>query len=101
MNFGADTEQITDLASRLDTAAGEMESIIASIYGKLESLGSNGWSGQGYDSFYSGCLAYKSALEQIPGIIKDFSSFFSGKASSNATTLHSEVEAGYQEVEGA
>ncbi len=100
MNFGADTEQIGNLVTELNNAASKMEEYITSIYSKLEGLNGNGWSGTGYDQFYAECNAYKEALEQIPGVVKDFSTFFSGTATSNATTLHSEVEAAYAEIEG-
>ena len=101
MDFGADSEQLNTLASELEGKAGEVETIIGNIYGKLEGLNGNGWSGKSYDAFYAECEAYKSALEQIPGVIRDFASFFSGTASPNAETLASEAENGKQQAESA
>ncbi len=101
MDFGADTDQIETLANDLKTSAGEMRTIIGNIYSKIEGLNGNGWSGQGYDDFYAECAAYKNALEQIPGVIEDFATFFSGTAKGNAETMHTGVQDGYTEIEGA
>lgn len=101
MDFGADTEQIETLANDLNSAASEMETIIGNIFSKLEGLNGNGWSGQGYDQFYAECSAYKSALDQIPGVLKDFATFFSGTAKGNASTMHDQVQEGYNTIEGA
>ena len=101
MDFGADESQLTDLAGRLEGKAGELENIISSIYSRLEGLNGNGWSGKGYDQFMAECNAYKGALQQIPGVIRDFANFFSGKAATNANELANEAENGKKQAESA
>ena len=50
MNFGTDTDQIKELARELKEYSGQVETIIANIYSKLEGLNGNGWQGKGYDA---------------------------------------------------
>ena len=101
MNFGADTEQIGDLAKQLKEKAKKIDTVIGNIYTKLEGLEGNGWQGTGYDNFLADCKAYEPALKKMPEVINDFATFFEGTVQSNAETLHSEVQSGYDQVEGA
>ena len=94
MDFGADADQLKDLASELEGNASEMESIIEDIYSKVNSLGGNSWSGTGYDEFKAECDAYSEALKKIPGVIRDFATFFKGTAATNATDLHGKAVEG-------
>lgn len=94
MDFGVDVGQLGTLASDLNSAADEMESIISSIYSKIEGLEGNGWSGEGYNDFKAECEAYKGAIEKIPGVIRDFATFFSGTATENGTKLYTDAVSG-------
>ena len=99
MNFGTDTEQIVELASKLNVKAGEIEKVIASIYSRIEGLKGNGWSGSSYESFLGACNSYKGSLNKLPGVIKDFANFFSGTVNKNATTLHDNVKTDFSNIE--
>jgi len=104
MNFGTDTDQIKALARELEGYSGQVETIIKNIYSKLEGLNGNngnGWEGKGYDAFLADCKAYESALMQIPEVMKSFATFFEGKVTSSAETLHTSVQNAYREIEGA
>ena len=101
MNFGTDTDQIKELARELEGYSGQVETIIANIYSKLEGLNGNGWQGKGYDAFLADCKAYESALKQIPEVMKSFATFFEGTVTSSAETLHTSVQNAYSEIEGA
>lgn len=101
MNFGTDTEQIKELARELNEYSGQVNTIIENIYRKLENLNGNGWKGKAYDAFLADCKAYESALKQIPEVMKSFATFFEGKVTSSAETLHSSVKSAYSEIEGA
>lgn len=101
MNFGTDTDQIKELASELEGYSEQVKTIIKNIYIKLEGLNRNGWEGKGYDAFLADCKAYESALMQIPEVMKSFATFFEGKVTSSAETLHTSVQNAYREIEGA
>ena len=101
MNFGVDTEQIEALVTKLKANASQIKTIIGNIYTKIDNLNGNGWQGTGYDQFAKECGAYRAALDKVPEVINDFANFFEGKVTSNADTLHSEVQSGYNEIEQA
>ncbi len=101
MNFGTDTGQIEDIASKLDSAAEEMQQCIENIFSHLESVGTDGWSGKGYEAFYNGCKSYEPSLMMIPDVLRDFSKFFSNKAKPNAEDLHTSVESAFETIENA
>ena len=101
MNFGADVDQITSLASELRKKATKIDDCISGIYKKLEGLNGNGWQGTGYDTFLADCKAYEPALKQMPQVINDFADFFDVKVKSNAKTLHSTVSSEFPKIEGA
>jgi uncharacterized protein YukE len=94
MDFGVDVGQLDNLATELNSKADDMENIISSIYSKIAALEGNGWSGEGYNDFKAECEAYKGAVEQIPGVIRDFATFFSGTATTNANDLHGKAVKG-------
>ena len=101
MNFGTDTSQIKELASKLKTNASEIEKVLENIFNKLKGLNGNGWEGETYESFFNQCKAYKPALDKIPEVINDFAKFFDTTVNSKAETLHSEVKNGFDEIESA
>ena len=99
MNFGTDTSQIKELASKLKTNASEIEKVLENIFNKLEGLNGNGWEGETYESFFNQCKAYKPALDKIPEVINDFANFFNGTVNQNATTLHDNVKTEFSNIE--
>ena len=99
MNFGTDTSQIKELASDLKKNAGEIETVIAGIFSKLEGLNGNGWQGTAYDTFLKQCNSYKTALNKLPEVINDFAKFFETKVHSNAEELQAEVRSSFNDIE--
>ena len=101
MNFGTDQGEIDSIAEKLEAAATSVEETINSIYSQIDGLNGNGWSGGGYDAFSAECNAYKDALSQIPGVLRDFANFFNNTGRPHSEQLHSAVETAFNTIKGA
>ena len=71
MDFAVNEAFLTEVKSRLDSDAEEINGLVNSIYGKIAGLNSS-WGGDSYNEFASSCEEYKTSMQQLSTILKAF-----------------------------